>query len=573
MRPRSSLGIPAAVLMERAGLGAAHEIMSRFPDRRRFAIVAGTGNNGGDGFVVARHLLAAGLEPEVLLTGPATRLSPESRGNLEVAERLGVPVHRRPSQAQLRRTLRGAEVVIDALFGTGFRGAPRPAAATLIDSIRVAGRPVVALDIPSGVDASDGTVAGAAVAAELTVAFHGPKLGLIVAPGCRHAGAVVVADIGIPPQLESPTWSALATRSLIDLVPRKHHGTSKYGAGSVLVVGGSEGMSGAPLLAARAALRAGAGIAWVAVPASVAAQVGAAQPELMVRALPGGLDLADRAGALAVGPGLGRSAEAQGIVRRLAQRHRGPLVIDADGLFALAGKLATTARRRTPAVLTPHEGEMARLLGRESDWVASNRLAAVREAAAASRAVVLLKGADTLVAAPGGDRVVVSVSDTPGLATAGSGRRPHRGRGRDAGEGAGSVDGGVLRRRHARAGGADGRRRDRSGWDHQRRRDRGAAGGAEAVISRAQRLSRATVTIDLSAIAANVRHAARPGGAGRCVGGREGGRLRPRRLSGRRSGVGRGGDKALRRHLGGGARPARCAARGAGAGDVPAGTG
>ena len=252
------LGIPAAVLMERAGLGAAHEIMSRFPDRRRFAIVAGTGNNGGDGFVVARHLLAAGLEPEVLLTGPATRLSPESRGNLEVAERLGVPVHRRPSRAQLRRTLRGAEVVIDALFGTGFRGAPRPAAATLIESINAAGRPVVALDIPSGVDASDGTVAGAAVAAELTVAFHGPKLGLIVAPGCRHAGAVVVADIGIPPQLESPTWSALATRSLIDLVPRKHHGTSKYGAGSVLVVGGSEGMAGAPLLAARAALRAGA---------------------------------------------------------------------------------------------------------------------------------------------------------------------------------------------------------------------------------------------------------------------------------------------------------------------------
>src|SRR6185437_193933 len=241
-------------------------------------------------------------EPEVLLTGPATRLSAESRGNLDVAERLGAPVHRRPSQAQLRRTLRGAEVVIDALFGTGFRGAPRPAAATLIESINAAGRPVVALDIPSGVDAS-----------ELTVAFHGPKLGLIVAPGSGLAGAVVVADIGIPPQLESPTWSALATRSLIDLVPRKHHGTSKYAAGSVLVVGGSEGMSGAPLLAARAALRAGAGISWVAVPASVAAQVGAAQPELMVRALPGGLELADRAGALAVGPGLGRSAEAQGM--------------------------------------------------------------------------------------------------------------------------------------------------------------------------------------------------------------------------------------------------------------------
>ena len=415
------LGIPATVLMERAGLGAAHEIMSRFPDAARFAIVAGTGNNGGDGFVVARHLHAAGLEAEVVLTGPATHLTTESSGNLDVAGRLGISVLRRPQAAQLRRTLRRADVIVDALFGTGFRGRPRPAAEALIAAINAAGRPVVALDVPSGVSATDGTVEGTCVNADVTVAFHGPKVGLIVAPGCRHAGRVVVADIGIPGQLETPTAAALATRALLGLIPRKAHGGTKYSAGSVLVVGGSAGMAGAPLLSARAALRAGAGVAWAAVPEAVATSIGASAPEVMVRPLPDGLDLAGRAGAVAVGPGLGRDDDAQALARRLAQRHRGAMVIDADGLFALAGHLELVARRRVPAVLTPHEAEMGRLLGRETEWVAANRLAAVRDAAARSHSVVLLKGADTLIAAPGGERVVVSVSDTPGLATAGSG--------------------------------------------------------------------------------------------------------------------------------------------------------
>jgi hydroxyethylthiazole kinase-like uncharacterized protein yjeF len=415
------LGIPAVVLMERAGLAAATEIMERHPPPARAVVVAGSGNNGGDGFVVARHLLAGGLEVEVLLTGPVTRLSEESRANMVAAERLGVPVARRPQLGALRRSLRRADVVVDALFGTGFHGTPRRDAAAVIEAINAASRPVAALDVPSGIDASDGTVAGAAVRARLTVAFHGPKLGLLVAPGSGHAGRVVVADIGIPPQLERPTTAVLATRGLLDLIPRKDAGSTKYRAGGVLVVGGSEGFAGAPVMTALAALRAGAGIAWVAMPQAVAATAGAAHPELIVRSLPDGLELAGRAGALAVGPGMGREDDAQRLARRLAQRHAGPLVLDADALFALAGRLDLTARRRVPAVLTPHEGEMGRLLGRDAGWVQANRLAAVREAAATARAVVLLKGADTLIAAPGGERVVVSVSDTPGLATAGSG--------------------------------------------------------------------------------------------------------------------------------------------------------
>ena len=416
-----TLGIPGAVLMERAGLGAAHEIMQRFADAGSAVIVAGAGNNGGDGFVVARHLLAAGLDVRVLQLGAATRLREDARRYLDVAERLGVPVTRRPQAAVLRRALRGAGVIVDALFGTGFAGAPRAAAAAAIEAINGAERPVVALDVPSGVDASDGTVAGAAVRADVTVTFHGPKLGLVVAPGSGHAGQVVVADIGIPPQLETPTFAALATRALLDVVPRKGPESTKYAAGSVLVVGGAPGFAGAPVMAGRAALRAGAGIVWLAVPGDVATEIATVHPELMVKEMSVGLDLTERADAVAVGPGLGRGDEAGRLARRLAQRHRGPIVVDADALFALAGRLELTARRRIPAVLTPHEGEMARLLGRDAEWVRANRLAAAREAAAASRAVVLLKGADTLVASPGGERVVVSVSDTPGLATAGSG--------------------------------------------------------------------------------------------------------------------------------------------------------
>jgi len=415
------LGIPGPVLMERAGLAAAHELAERYPQAERVCVVAGTGNNGGDGFVVARHLLAAGRDVDVALIGAASRLSEDARAQLAILGRLGLEPTRRPRPAELRRLLRRSQVAVDALFGTGFTGSPRAEAAAAIDELNRSELPVVSLDVPSGVDASNGTVAGAAVSAAFTISFHGPKLGLLVSPGSRHAGQVVVADIGIPPQLESPTAAALATRALLDLVPRKGAGSTKYSSGSVLVVGGAPGFAGAPLMCARAALRAGAGIAWAAVPEAVAAQVGAAQPEVMVRPLPGGLELAERAAAVAVGPGIGRDDDAQALVRRLAQRHRGPIVIDADGLFALSGRLNLVARRRVAAVLTPHEGEMARLLGRDAAWVQANRLAAVREAAAAARAVVLLKGADTLIAAPGGERVVVSVSDTPGLATAGSG--------------------------------------------------------------------------------------------------------------------------------------------------------
>jgi ADP-dependent NAD(P)H-hydrate dehydratase / NAD(P)H-hydrate epimerase len=204
-------------------------------------------------------------------------------------------------------------------------------------------------------------------------------------------------------------------------VPRRDAASTKYSAGSVLVLGGSTGMLGAPALSGMAALRAGAGIVWLAVQPEHADRIPGLRPELMVRELPAALELTGQAGAIVIGPGLGRSVGALEMSRKLSRRHAGPVVVDADGLFALNGQLEQLARRRLPAVLTPHEGELGRLLERESAWVRANRVAAVREAAARSRAVVLLKGADTLVAAPDGERLLVSVSDAHGLATAGAG--------------------------------------------------------------------------------------------------------------------------------------------------------
>ncbi|HEU0194388.1 MAG TPA: NAD(P)H-hydrate dehydratase [Gaiellales bacterium] len=419
-RAIDGLGIPGIVLMERAGVAASWELLRRHPEAGAATILCGAGNNGGDGFVVARHLHAAGLAVEVFLTGAASRLSADSRTNFDIAARLRIPIHERVAPARLRRGVRRADLVVDALLGTGFSGRPRPGAEALIDAVSAAAGPVVSLDVPSGVDSSTGCVLGAAVEADLTVSFHARKVGLVVAPGRFHAGSVTVADIGIPPQVAEPTAVSVAGREVLAAVPGRSGRVTKYSAGSVLVLGGAPGYTGAPALTALAALRAGAGIVWVAAPAEAVPAIAAHRPEPIVRPLPEALELVERAGALAIGPGLGRDPQALEQARELAIRHAGPVVVDADALFAFAADLAPLARRRLPAVLTPHEGEMGRLLGEHAEWVRENRLEAVRRAAADAQAVVLLKGADTLVAEPDGT-VTAAPVDVPGLATAGSG--------------------------------------------------------------------------------------------------------------------------------------------------------
>ena len=369
-------------LMERAAAAVAREALRAFPDARRFAVVCGGGANGGDGRIAARLLREAG------------------RDAVETED------------------LAGADVVIDALFGTGFHGAPRPEAASLIERIDASGVPVVSIDLPSGVNASTGEVEGAAVHADLTVTFHGAKVGLAVGPGRFHAGRVVVADIGLEP---APTAVVRATPAVLARVPRRGEQDSKFTAGALLVVGGAPGTTGAPVLSATAALRADAGYVTLAVPSASLSVVETLALEPVKRAFAHDRVLDDlaadleRADALAIGPGLGRGDDARGVVRALLERSSLPAVVDADGLFGLE-----PVERDAPTVLTPHAGELARLLGADSDWVTAHRLEAVARGADRFGAVVLLKGPDTIVRAPDG-RTIVCDTGPPSLATAGTG--------------------------------------------------------------------------------------------------------------------------------------------------------
>jgi NAD(P)H-hydrate epimerase len=361
-------------MMERAGRAVAEAVLRRYPNARRIGAVCGKGANGGDGRIALRLLSEAGRETS--------------------------------------EEVEGVDVVIDALFGTGFHGAPRDDAAQLIERINESGAPVVAVDLPSGVDASTGEIAGAAVQADVTVTMHACKVGLAVAPGRFRAGDLEVADIGIE---QGETRHRLVTEEILRLVPRKRPQDTKYSAGAVLVVGGAPGLTGAVCLAAEAAFRADAGYVAVAAPAASLPVVEARLLEAVKAPLERVEEVAQRASALAIGPGLGRGDEAHTLVRRLLAELELPAVVDADALHGLE-----PADWPAPRVLTPHSGELARLLGRESAWVDAHRLEAVQQAAETFRCVVLLKGADTLVAAPR-EGALVSASGTPALAVAGTG--------------------------------------------------------------------------------------------------------------------------------------------------------
>jgi ADP-dependent NAD(P)H-hydrate dehydratase / NAD(P)H-hydrate epimerase len=370
-------------LMERAGAAVARVGLDLYRDARRWTVVCGGGANGGDGRIAAHELERAGKEVLVV--------------DVKAGETdLGNP-----------------DVVVDALFGTGFTGEPRPGAAAAIEQMNASTAPVLAVDIPSGVDASTGEVAAAAVHADTTVTFHGRKVGLVVAPGRFHAGAVLLADIGLE---RFETEACLALPSVLDLVPRRSERDNKYTAGHVLVVGGSPGLTGAPSLTAMAALRADAGYVTLAAPESTLPVFEQRLLEVVKRPLADDLsELAEKASSLAIGPGLGRSHEVHRLVRRTLAEIALPAVVDADALYDLEPD-----DWPAPRVLTPHEGELARLLGRESKEIAAHRIASVREAAERFRCVVLLKGADTLVAAPDCGLVVASLG-LPSLATAGTG--------------------------------------------------------------------------------------------------------------------------------------------------------
>jgi hydroxyethylthiazole kinase-like uncharacterized protein yjeF len=420
-------GIASLELMERAGEGLALATEPYKDGLGPIVVVCGKGNNGGDGLVAARLLRLLGHAVDVLLIAGADELSEDARANLDRLE--GEPPL--PFSPPL---LDGASVVIDAVLGTGFSGVPRGAAHDAIEAMGACSAPVVAVDVPSGVDASTGAAEGAAVRAVATATFVAPKPGLWIAPGKDLAGEVRVVDLRIPAGAPvDPGPVGLLSPRVLHGYPRRASASTKFVSGHVLVAGGSRGLTGAPCMAAEAAMRAGAGYVTALVPASLELIFEVRLLEAMTRGLPdedghltaagveGAMAMTDRGGALVVGPGIGRSEGAQAFAVDLARAAPVALVLDADGLNAFAGSPERLAAREAPTVLTPHAGELGRLLGVASDAVGRERLRHARDAADRADAIVVLKGDDTLIVSPGDGPVAVSPGGVPALATAGTG--------------------------------------------------------------------------------------------------------------------------------------------------------
>ncbi len=437
-------GVPGLELMERAGAGVARALERLAPDGP-VTVVCGKGNNGGDGLVVARLLRQSGRPVTVVCAASPQELAGDARANLdalpgESPRRLDGELWASSSGASgesaavpVGDVFGPGVTIVDALLGTGFQGKPRGAAAEALAAVNASGAQVVSVDVPSGVDASTGVVRGAAVRATLTVTFHAAKPGLWISPGKAHAGEVHTIDIGIPRGAPGGARVGLITPEVLEQLPRRGARSTKFSSGHVLVAGGSRGLSGAPRMAAEASMRAGAGYVTACVPASLQDILASAgTPELMTRGLPDDdgalsvegvgevLEASARGGALALGPGLGRRPGAFAFARSLAAEADVPMVLDADGLNAHAGRLSELAARRSATVLTPHAGELGRLLELDSAEIERERLHHVRVAAEQAGAVVVLKGDDTLVAAPDGT-VAVNPGASPALATAGTG--------------------------------------------------------------------------------------------------------------------------------------------------------
>ncbi len=420
------LGIPGGVLMERAGAEMARVALAAYAPQRAL-VVAGGGNNGGDGFVVARELHRAGVEAAVLPTKDEYEGDPGT--NFEILRNLGV---RFVGSDELEAELGRADLVIDALLGTGFSGEVREKETRLIEAINESLAPILAVDVPSGVDGATGEVHGAAVRADVTVCAHAAKVGCVMSPGREHAGEVVTVDIGIPPEADvEPSLIWTDAESLRGKIPRTAEPAHKYSAGALLVLAGSRRTTGAPQMVVRAAERTGCGIVFLATSESSARSVDLELTEALVHGVPEDeegyptsaaleqiLELAERASALAVGPGMGTGDEGRRLVEGILREVDSPVLLDADAITNLAGT-DVLANRDAPTVITPHAGELGRLLSAGAKEVSARRLRSARSAAEEHGCCVLLKGSDTLVAC--GGRIAVNSTGNVALATAGTG--------------------------------------------------------------------------------------------------------------------------------------------------------
>lgn len=425
-------GVPGLILMENAARGAAEIVAARAASLvGRVLVVCGPGNNGGDGFVVARRLLSLGRDVAVLFASSRERLSGDALANHDAW--VGVGGHTasvgEKDVERLATELSNAAVIVDALLGTGLDRSVTGLFATVIEQMNGAAGYRMALDIPSGLDSNTGRPLGVAVRAAETVTFAHHKLGLWTSIGAEYAGRITLVDIGVPSSLvDAVGYGALILerRDVASWLAPRPLSAHKGSAGRIAVVAGSPGKTGAALLSARGALRAGAGLVTICThPAAADALDARVLEEMTSRIDPSNVersldDALGSADSLVLGPGIGLGPESKRIVDHVVLRNPTPKIVDADALTLLAGRLGELKSAAGPLVLTPHPGEMARLLGVTTDAVEADRFGAVERAVSLSGAVVLLKGARTLVGAPG-EKTVVNPSGTPALATAGSG--------------------------------------------------------------------------------------------------------------------------------------------------------
>jgi hydroxyethylthiazole kinase-like uncharacterized protein yjeF len=436
------VGIPGMVLMENAGRGAAEAFLRFFPDahRKKIVIVCGKGNNGGDGFVVARYLRNWNHSVKVLLLGHPETLQGDARTNFEIFSRMKGEILLCPGREafeKVQSTLEEADLLVDAIFGTGLHSEVSGFYRELIDHLNSLGKPILAIDIPSGLDANTGRPLGTAVRASLTVTFGLPKVGHLIPPGSEYTGTLKVVDIGIPPFIvdqEAISTHLIEEREIREglTLPRPPN-SHKGDYGHVLVLAGSVGKTGAAAMACQAALRMGAGLVTLGIPESLNPIMEVKLTEVMTEPLPETsqktlslralnpiLRLCDKKSAVIIGPGIGTAKETQSLVMKLLRTLDLPVILDADGLTALASHEGPFPTPKQPMVLTPHPGEMARLCRISTAEVQSDRLGVARQYAQSKGVFLVLKGYRTLIATPTGE-VFINPTGNPGMASGGTG--------------------------------------------------------------------------------------------------------------------------------------------------------
>ncbi len=432
-RAITEFGIPELLLMENAGI-AAFRVLSEDIGigGRRFAVICGPGNNGGDGFVVARKILSDGGLPQLLVLGDPGKYHGASRTNFELMQTLSIPMTVKPDRGQVAAAVARCECIVDAILGTGLNQPVKGAFAESIGIVNDSGKPVLSLDIPSGISGDTGRVMGTAVKADATVTFGLPKAGTLLYPGFYHCGRLFVSHITFPPVITEDDALTIHINSPPPIPPRSPWG-HKGSFGDVLFIAGAKGYYGAPIFAAMAVLKAGGGYSRLAAPESLAPTLAGRGGEIVLipqRETKEGtiaianqntlLDIARRTDMTVIGPGLSLNPETGALVRELSSAIDRPLLIDGDGITAVAETPSMIRHRKAPTILTPHPGEMARLAGLKTEQILEDPIAVVRDNAEALDAIIVLKGAHSLIGTPDG-RVWINMTGNDGMATAGSG--------------------------------------------------------------------------------------------------------------------------------------------------------